>query len=229
LEGDTVFDSYILLSPNIEFFNGDLFDHLEKMSKTKLVYLCTSNNDLTGHKEVIKKLNNKYFSKKKYSNLVYRYQYFNDEDHMSIINKAIPFALEHSFCFYNFTKNKQLSKAFTESKEKEKLYNKYIQKAKELYDVESTLTPDDFFIIYRGIDNSKDWSEYLPVSNILFDKFPDSVHPYYARAMYEEKYKKNYKKALKLYNQGLKYVEESFFDEESYREDIKRVKNLIEK
>ena len=148
---------------------------------------------------------------------------------MSIINKAIPFALEHSFYYYNFTKTKKLYEEFSASKEKEYLYNKYIQKAKNIYGIENNIRPDDFFGIYWNIDNSKNWSQYLPVSKILFDKFPESVHPYYSRALYEEKHNKNYKEALKYYTQGLKYLENSFFDEDSYIEDIERVKNLIEK
>lgn len=229
IENDRIFDAYILLSPNLESFNANLFDNLESGSSKKSIYLCTSDNDLSGHRKSITELNNKFFSKKNYKNIDYKYEDFNDEHHISLINESIPSAIGHIFSYYNFTKSEPLIKEFLRSKNKKESYSEFLQTAKILYGIENNIRANDFHEIFWYIDQSKDWQQYLAISNLLFIEFPDTTHPYYARAMFEEKYNKDYEKALEYYNKGLKYLDDSYFDEESYKMDIERTKMLMKK
>jgi predicted alpha/beta superfamily hydrolase len=229
LENDDVFSAYILLSPNLKDFNYKLFDGLEKKSTKKLVYLSTSDNDFKGHRESILKFNENYLSKNSHTNTVYRFQNFEKEHHMSLVSSSLLTAVTHIFTYHNFTKKNSLVKEFLLSKNKMESYLSFKNTANELSGEENNIRDDDFFDIYWNIDKEKDWSQYLEVSNILFEEFPNSTHPYYARAMFEEKHMKNYLKALEFYNKGLKYINDSFFDEDSYRKDIERTKKLMEK
>lgn len=227
IENDNSFDAYILLSPNLNDFDETLFNNIEKMNQSKFIYLCTSSNDLIGHKTQISKLHNQYFSKFSYKNMYYQFDDFNEADHMSLLNRSIPYALQHIFTYYNFTKSQTLIKQFLLDDDKNRSYSNFLMDAKNIYGVENNIRSDDFFEVYWPIDNSKDWKQYKAVSDILFDKFPKTIHPFFARAMYEEKYNKDYKKALEYYKSGLEYLTNSFFDEASYKEDIKRVSELI--
>lgn len=224
-----MFSAYILLSPNLKDFNYKLFDGLEKKSTKKLVYLSTSDNDFKGHRESILKFNENYLSKNSHTNTVYRFQNFEKEHHMSLVSSSLLTAVTHIFTYHNFTKKNSLVKEFLLSKNKMESYLSFKNTANELSGEENNIRDDDFFDIYWNIDKEKDWSQYLEVSNILFEEFPNSTHPYYARAMFEEKHMKNYLKALEFYNKGLKYINDSFFDEDSYRKDIERTKKLMEK
>jgi hypothetical protein len=63
----------------------------------------------------------------------------------------------------------------------------------------------------------------------LFEKFPTATESFFARAMFEEHYNKDYKSALEFYNRGLVNLKDSYFDEASYLKDIDRVRKLMGK
>lgn len=226
LENDDVFNAYIMLSPNWEDFNDTLFDAIDAKKQTKLVYTSTASNDAPGHLSSILNLHNNYFSKKIFENINYEYNYFEDEGHMSLISRSIPFALEHIYSLYNPINNIKIED-FISSENKIEFLNSAYEKSNQLYGTNRLLRDSDLELLADLAIDSENWKILKEISDINIKYFPNLQTGYFTRAVYEEKYNKDLKTALKFYKLSLKNLEKSITSRFFWVNEIKRVEKLL--
>lgn len=226
LENDTVFDAYVLLSPNLLDFNETLFDKIENGDQKKLVYLSTSDNDLEGHKASIDKLNDGYFSKREYKKTIYEFQNFQDENHMSLISRSIPFAIEHIFKLYQPINDTTIEKFFS-SNDKINFLTELYEITNSFYGTNRPIRDTDLEDLADLAIEREDWLTLKEIADFDIQLHPNSETGYYSRARFEEKYNKDLKTALKFYKKGYSKLEPEVVNNEYWYKEIIRVEKLI--
>lgn len=226
LENDSLFDAYILLSPNLLGFNETLFDKIENGKQNKMVYLCTSDNDLEGHKTSIDNLNNDYFSKREYKKTVYEFQKFQDENHMSLISRSIPFAIEHIFKLYQPINDKTIEKFFS-SNDKINFLTELYEITNSFYGTNRPIRDTDLEDLADLAIEREDWQTLKKIADFDIQLHPNSETGYYSRARFEENYNKDLKAALKFFKKGYSKLEPEVVNKEYWYKEIIRVEKLL--
>jgi predicted alpha/beta superfamily hydrolase len=228
LENDNNFYAYILLSPNLLDFKSNLFDNIENGIQNKLVYLCTSDYDMTGHKSSINKLNEEYFSISDFEKTHYKFQTFKDENHISLINRSIPFAIEHIFKLYQPINNLD-EKAFFSNENKIDFLNNLYESSNQLYGTNREIRDTDLEELADIAIKRKDWLALKEIADLDIELHPNSETGYYSRARFEEIYNKDLKSALIFFKKGYSKLEPEVLNKVDWYEEIERVEKLIEK
>ena len=228
LEKNNNFDAYILLSPNLLDFKSNLFDNIENGIQNKLVYLCTSDYDMTGHKSSITKLNDEHFSISDFEKTHYKFQIFKDENHISLINRSIPFAIEHIFKLYQPI-NSLDEEAFFSNENKIDFLNNLYESSNQLYGTNRKIRDTDLEELADIAIKRKDWLALKEIADLDIKLHPNSETGYYSRARFEENYNKDLKLALKYFKKGYSKLEPEVMNKADWYKEIERVEKLIEK
>lgn len=226
LENDDLFKAYIMISPNWEAFDNTLFDNIEKAEQTKLVYVSTCSNDLSVHLESITTIQNEHFSKKEFKNVKYLYNYFEGEEHNSVVNRSIPYAIKHIFSYYNPIENIKIED-FISSKNKLEFLKNVYKVSNELYDTNRKLRDGDLEILADLAVDKKEWKILKEISDINIKLYPNLQTGYFTRAVYEEKHNKDLETALKYYKWSLERLEKGITSTFYWTDEIKRVEKLL--
>lgn len=228
LENDSNFDAYILLSPNFLDFKGNLFDNIEKGRQKKLVYLCTSDYDLSDHKASIAKLNDEHFSTSNFVKTIYEFQNFENEDHISLISRSMPFAVEHIFKLYQPINGLDEDVFFSIKNKRDYLYNLY-ENSNRLYGTSRKIRDTDLEDLADLAIERKDWLTLKEIADFDIKLHPNSETGYYSRARFEENYNKDLKSALEFFKIGFSKLEPEVINKNYWYKEIERVEKLISK
>jgi len=226
LENIDNFDAYILLSPILSDFKENLFDTIENGGQEKLVYLSTAEYDMPNHKLSINKLNGKHFSVTDYKKVIYEFQSFDNENHMSLINRSVPFAIEHIFKLYNPI-NAIDEDAFFKSKNKIEFLSNLYKNASKLYGINREIRDTDLEDLADLAIDREDWLTLNEIADLNIKLHPHSETGYYSKARFEENYNKDLKTALKLFKKGFSKIEPEVNNKDYWYKEITRVEKLL--
>lgn len=224
LEDNNQIKAFISISPNLP---NELSEKINSKNylTPKIYYNSTGTYDLSDHKNSTERFQNEYGKNKQ---LIYQFEFFDNENHLSLINRSLPNAVKHIFCLFK-PSSEEAIKNLIKSKDKSSFLKNFASNSKAIYGEATTVTNSDFLEFYYYIENNiKDyWALYKEIADIHLEISP-GTEAYYALGKYEEEYKKDYAKALKYYEDGYKVIEEEISNKESFYEDIKRVKTKME-
>jgi predicted alpha/beta superfamily hydrolase len=201
-KGNSMFNAYICLSPELPVNMDDELPAILEATKIPLFYyLSTADGDNTKMQERIKNLDVKIKSIQN-PNLNYKFEYFKETSHFSIVLHSVPTALYQIFAAaqpistneYN-TKIAPLTEGYVDY-----LKNKY-DIIENSFGINSPIRINDFKAIEAAILQNKGYNE-LDALAILADKsYPKSMlGDYFLATMFE--YKGDNPRAVRYYMSG---------------------------
>lgn len=184
-----LFDAYISLSPELAANMEDNLPELLSSSKlTQYYYLSTAEGDEQKMQGRIKKLDGRMKSIKN-TDLNYKFEYFNEASHYSMVLNSIPSALYHIFAPIQPISVPEYNSKIVTLKEG---YVDYLKRKYEIiensFGIKNPIRINDFKAIEAAILQNKDYNE-LDALAILADKnYPKSMLGDYELAiMFENK------------------------------------------
>lgn len=222
LEDNDRIKAFIAISPNLpEELTTKINTYNYKNSK--IYYNSTGSFDLPDHKTTTQRFNSNFNCEQ----LIYKYDFFQNENHTSLISRSLPNAIKHIFVFFKPT-SEEVIKDLLKSSNKLKFLEDFKKNAKNIYNEEITISNSDFLEYYDYIENNVTnyWSVYKEIADIHLKILPET-EAYYALGKYEEQHTKNYKKALFYYQKGYDLLEDNVSNKTSFQKDIDRVKKLL--
>lgn len=223
LEENDKISAFISISPNL---SNELSEKIQSKnySVPKIYYNSTGTYDLSDHKNSTEKFHSDF---KGNQQLVYQFEFFENENHLSLINRSLPNAIKHIFCLFNPSSEEAINRLL-QAKDKRLFLKGFAANSKAIYGEETALTNSDFLEFYFYIENNvKDyWPLYKEIADIHLELLP-GTEAYYALGTYEENYNKHYQKALDYYERGYELIEEEVSNKDSFYEDIQRVQTKI--
>lgn len=228
VENDSLFNAYVLLSPNLLDFDKNLFNSLKSRPKKTLIYLCTSEYDLKDHVSSIKRFDKTYSSMSTSGDVVYKFDNFNGENHMSLINRAIPSAIDHIFKLYNPINTLQVDDFLMIENKADVIKNMY-QVSNEIYGTERKIRDGDLYDLADAAITNKNWKALKEIADLNIELYPDTETGYYSRARYEENYNKDLKAALKYFKMGYQKLDKDVFNKEDWYKEITRIEKQLQK
>lgn len=223
LENNNQIKAFISISPNLPDELAQKIN-LNNFSSLKIYYNSTGTYDLSDHKDSVEKFHNSYHTKER---VMYKFDFFENENHLGLISRSLPNAIKHIFCLYKPT-SEEAVKNLIQSSDKHLFLKNFAANSKYIYGEEVILTNSDFLEFYYYLENNiKDyWSLYKEIADIHLEMLP-GTEAYFALGKYEEEYKKDFTKALNYYQKGYNMLEKDVSNKDSFLKDIQRIKLKI--
>lgn len=225
----SVFSGFIAISPYIP---GSLEDHVTRSVATagKNIYyfLCTGENDLSGHIPQIRRQDSAIFRLSENPRFHYAFKDYEGESHMSLPVRSISDALSLMYSDFAPVYTQHMdSVLFKEQHLTGYLVQRY-ENMKTIYDISIPYREDDITSIAWIIEEQEDWDELKKTGQMAIDLYPESVYGYYIVALSEEK-KNNLPLALEYYKKGYTKLGDDVGNKADFYADIERVMELMEK
>lgn len=223
----SMFNGFIAISPYIpESLEENIKNSIEKADKNIYYYLCTGENDLSGHIPQIKKQDSTIFSQSKNPNFHYDFKDYKRESHMSLTVRGISDAL--SLMYSDFSPIYTLDLDSVLIKENDLisyLINRY-NNIETTYGISIPFREDDITSISWIIEEQENWDKLKQIGEIEIDLYPESVYGYFMLALSEEK-KHNLPIALEYYKKGYAKLGDDVGNKSDFYADIERVEKLM--
>jgi predicted alpha/beta superfamily hydrolase len=223
----SMFNGFIAISPYIpESLEENIKNSIEKADKNIYYYLCTGENDLSGHIPQIKKQDSTIFSQSKNPNFHYDFKDYKGESHMSLTVRGISDAL--SLMYSDFSPIYTLDLDSVLIKENDLisyLINRY-NNIETTYGISIPFREDDITSISWIIEEQENWDKLKQIGEIEIDLYPESVYGYFMLALSEEK-KHNLPIALEYYKKGYAKLGDDVGNKSDFYADIERVEKLM--
>lgn len=223
----SMFSGFIAISPYIP---NSLEEHvkysIEKADKNIYYFLCTGENDLSGHIAQIKKQDSNIFSQTKNLNFHYNFKNYEAESHMSLTIRGISDALSLMYSdfspIYTLNIDAELIKENNLISYLKKRYNNI----ETTYGISIPYREDDITSISWIVEEQENWDELKQIGEMEIDLYPESVYGYYMIALSEEK-KNNLAAALEYYKKGYAKLGDDVGNKSDFYADIERVEKLM--
>jgi hypothetical protein len=225
---EILFNAYISISPYYAKNSLDsLYSVLSIIKKPIYYFVAVGEKDLSGH---IKSVNhfNKKFSKIKNSNFKYGfYQKKDNATHATIVNKSIPYAIEHIFEPYGAIFSKAQYKTLKKSDSSLNFLLKKYQFIKDVYGIILKIRLEDIETTFSVMSKKKEWDSMKTLGELALKLYPNEYIGYWIIAELEE-HNKNYNSSLDYYNKGIEALKNSdCLNIEDFMKDVNRVKKKL--
>ena len=224
LKQNPIFQGYINLSPDLapEMANR-ITNALNTAESRKWYYMATGSDDVPNLKEDILGFDNRL---KNLENELVEYSFDNFEDatHYSLVGKAIPSALVSMFEIYRPISTKDYNEKLlqTSVSPSEFLAEKY-NSIEELYSIKKKISLNDFMVVYKAIEKTRNWEEYKDLYKMAFEHYPGTMLGTFFEARYEEE-TGNPKRAMRIYQNAYGQENIAFLDADFMLEKADAIK-----
>lgn len=201
-KGNPLFNAYISLSPELPVgMDEQIPEILSSLKQSIFYYLSTADGDERNMQEKIKQLDNR-IKEIKNPDLNYKFEYFKETSHYSLVLHSIPSALYQIFAAAQPISTIEYDQKIVTLKEG---YVDYLKKKYDIiensFGIKSSIRINDFKAIEAAIFQNKDYNE-LDALSILADKnYPKSMLGDYELATMFEK-KGDNPRAVRYYMSG---------------------------
>ncbi len=200
----TDFQGFINLSPDIPVglmpYIKDRFD----TSKEKFWYsLSTGTKDLDFIQEKTKNLYDE-LSSIENINLNVSYKSFENKNHYTLVNYAIPFGLANVFAPYTPIDDKELNDYVLKATDPVSYLKEKYDLIKKLYDVDQKVRVEDLVQVYKVIEQQDNWDICNKLASIAREEYPASLLYHYFIAKHHQGIGEP-KKAYNAYRAGYIY------------------------
>ena len=225
----SLFNGFIAISPYIpESLEEHIKNAIEKADKNMYYYLCTGENDLSGHIPQIKKQDATIFSQSKNPNFHYDFKNYEGESHMSLTVRGISDALSLMYSDYAPIYTLDIDDILLKEKDLISYLKNRYNNIKTTYGLSIPFREDDITSISWIIEEQENWDKLKQIGDIEIDLYPESVYGYYMIALSEEK-KQNLPLALEYYKKGYAKLGDDIGNKSDFYADIERVEELMKK
>ena len=224
IRDESVFQAYVNLSP--DYANkmlNELPRILDNTSGVIWYYLATADNDVKDLRTNVVMMNDE-LSKLKNENLNYIFDDFEEQDHYSLVNFAIPSALRKIFSFYRPISRKEYNEQIIDSELSpyEYLIEKY-STIENLIGIKQRVRVNDFIAISTALESKEDWEGLKKLGDLARKVYPEYMLGNYYLGTYYENIGKA-REAMKIYKNGHLLREISFLTKDIMLEKAQRIK-----
>lgn len=221
------FNGFIAISPYIPAsLEGTIKNSIENADKNIYYYLCTGENDLSGHIPQLKKQDSTIFSQSENPNFHYDFKDYKGESHMSLTVRGISDALSLMYSDFSPIYTLDLDSALMKKDDLISYLTNRYDNIETTYGISIPLREDDITSIAWIIEEQENWDELRKIGLMEIDLYPESVYGYYMIALSEEK-KNNLALALEYYKKGYAKLGDEVGNKSDFYSDIERVENLM--
>jgi predicted alpha/beta superfamily hydrolase len=223
----TLFSGFMAFSPYIpESLEESIEAGIQQVNRQMFYYLCTGENDLSGHISQIKRQDTAIFKRVNNKNFHYDFNNYLGESHMSLTVRGASDAL--SFMYSGFAPLYTLNNDSALMKEADLIF--YLeQRYKNMastYGISMPYREDDITTIAWIIEEQEDWNALRKIGALTTNLFPESVYGYYMLGLSEEK-KNKLSAALAYYKKGYSKLGDDILNKADFYVDIERVEKMI--
>tara|TARA_R110001606_G_scaffold399186_3_gene581417 strand:- start:4250 stop:5416 length:1167 start_codon:yes stop_codon:yes gene_type:complete len=223
----TIFSGFIAISPYIpDSLEEHIKNSIEKIDKNRYYYLCTGENDLSGHIPQIKKQDASIFSQAKNLNFQYQFKNYEGESHMSLPVRSISDALSLMYSDFSPIYTRNIDDQLIKEKDLISYLKKRYKNIETTYGISIPFREDDITSISWLIEEQENWDQLKQIGAIQLELYPESVYGYFMIALSEEK-KNNLPVALAYYNKGYSKLGDDVGNKSDFYADIERVEKLM--
>lgn len=220
-----LFTGYINLSPDYApEMHERIFNALEYSEKKIWYYLATGTEDISNLRKDILAMNTE-LSKINNKLVYYNFNDFEEDNHYSLVAKAIPNALENMFKLYRPITQYDYEQILTDE-EVTDYYDYLIKKYDEiedLYGLELQIRSNDILAVSNAMIEEEKWDQLKDLGKLAQNEYPESMLGYYLLGYHYEAIGKP-KKALKEYQEGYIAEEIAFINKEYIMNKIDQIK-----
>ncbi|MDX1350612.1 MAG: alpha/beta hydrolase-fold protein [Putridiphycobacter sp.] len=223
----SLFNGFMAFSPYIpEPLEDSIEAGIQQVNRQMFYFLCTGENDLSGHISQIKRQDTAIFKRVNNNNFHYDFKNYIGESHMSLTVRGASDAL--SFMYSGFAPLYTLNNDSVLMKETDLIF--YLeQRYKNMastYGISMPYREDDITTIAWIIEEQEDWDALRKIGVLTTKLFPESVYGYYMLGLSEEK-KNNLHAALAHYKAGYAKLGVDILNKSDFYVDIERVEKMI--
>lgn len=223
------FNGFIAISPYIpESLESKIKKSISKVDKNIYYYLCTGENDLSGHIPQIKKQDSTIFSQSSNPFFKYVFKDYDNESHMSLTVRGISDALSLMYSDYSPIYTLEIDSILIKETHLSDYLSKRYKNIEATYGITIPYREDDITSISWIIEEQENWDELKKIGKMEIELFPESVYGYYMVALSEEK-KNNFQLALDYYKKGYSKLGDEVGNKSDFYADIERVEKLLKK
>jgi len=226
IENPRLFNAFIALSPYIpEALCDTLFNTIRSLDKPVFYFLCTAENDLSGHKKSIVQLDSLQFRTIRNPNFRYIFRNYGEESHLSLVARGLPDALR--FVFSAYAPIDDVDEAYIRSGASlvDYLKQKY-EEIRTIYGINLPYREDDLLYISSLAEELENRDQLEELGKMTIFTWPGSPYGYYMLGKVEE-LKGNLTKALEYYKTGFGKLSSGILNKADFYLDIERVERLI--
>lgn len=224
IDNNSLFQGYINLSPEYApSMHEKLIEALSSVPNKTWYYLATGENDVKNLRTDILNMDTA-LSAIENENFIYSFYDFKDTTHYSLVNHAIPRALNEIFSIYRPINKKEYKEVILnlETSPYDYLTEKY-DVIESLIGVKETIRVNDFVAISTALEKKENWDELEKLGKLARKVYPDyMLGNYYLGTVYENTEKP--KLAMKTYQNGFLLEEISFLTKDVMLEKAERIK-----
>lgn len=226
---NTLFSGFIAISPYIpNSVEASIKNTIEKAEKNIYYYLCTGENDLSGHISQIKKQDTTLFSQIKNVNFHYQFKNYEAESHMSLPVRSISDVLTLMYSDFSPIYALNMDDQLLKEKDLITYLQKRYQNIETTYGISMPYREDDITSISWIIEEQENWDALKQIGEMATALYPESVYGYFMIALSEEK-KNNLVVALAYYKKGYAKLGDDVGNKSDFYADIERIEKLLKK
>lgn len=223
----SIFSGFIAISPYIPTsLEGYITKSIAHTNKNSYYFLCTGENDLSGHIPQIKKQDSTIFSQTNNANFKYSFKNYDGESHMSLTVRCISDALSHIYSDYSPIYELNIDADLMKENDLIKFLIKRYENMEKTYGISIPIREDDITSISWIMEEQENWKELKKLGEMEISLYPNSVYGYYMIALSEEK-NNNLITALEYYKKGYLKLDENVGNKSDFYADIERVEKLL--
>lgn len=221
-----IFQAYIALSPEYAASMKDKVKSalsIPNLPRKTWYYLATGENDARNLRSGILEMENELRDLEN-ENLNFYFDDFKDTSHYSLVNYAIPSALNEIFAIYRPISKKEYKEVVLnlEGSPYDYLVEKY-DIIESLIGVREIIRVNDFIAISTALEKQENWDELEKLGKLARKLYPDHMlGNYYLGTVYENTERP--KLAMKTYQNGYILEEISFLTKDVMLEKAERIK-----
>ncbi|WP_115460955.1 alpha/beta hydrolase [Winogradskyella aurantiaca] len=224
-----LFRAFVLISPDFApEMESRLLQRLSGLQQETFYYMSSAENDVKRLKTTIEEFQPKIdtISNSKFH---YKYDFFEEANHYSLVGRSIPKALNQIFELYKPISSAEYNDKILpyEGTPYEYLEKKY-EDIEYFYGFEKQLIENDVRAIASACIKKDDLESLEKLAKLVKKEFPESMLSAYYSGMVQEKYG-NLKRALQRYQSGLLLAPSQFIDKEVLLEKMYEIQDELKR
>ena len=220
------FQGYINLSPDIADGLLPYIKNELENSKSKIWYsVTTGSEDVESLKKKAKSINLS-LSPIIEKNLSFSYKSFEETNHYTFVNYAIPYSLSEIFEPYTPIDEVEYQSKLSEAQNPVDYLEKKYNVINSLYDLDKTVRIDDIMQVAKAIEENKTPELYNDLSKLSKKHHPEKLLFDFFKGKYYQEIGKP-KKAIKAYENAYAYDEAGGITKEMLLDEADRLKDLF--
>ncbi|GAA0872544.1 alpha/beta hydrolase-fold protein [Gangjinia marincola] len=224
MKDNPLFRGFINLSPDFAPPMPDRIADVLSNSKQKIwYYTATGTEDVNSLREDALALDQR-LKEIQSEQLLYTFDNFKGANHYSLVERAIPKALESIFSVYRPIDNKEFNEKVITSDltPYQYLMNKY-QTVEDLFGLNQKVRVNDFVAIADAIEKKEAWDDYEDLGKLANQYYPKAMMgSYYKARFYEET--GSPKKAMRMYQSAFLLDEIANLDKDTMLDRSEQIK-----